>query len=149
GAVRGPGVSFSYAAQAVELQVDQETGEVRILRVWAAHDCGRALNPLAVRGQVEGSVWMGLGQALCEAQSFSPQGLPFNGGLLEYKVPTFVESPPVEVIIVESGDPEGPFGAKEAGEGSLAAVLPAVTNALYDAIGVWITDLPITAEKVL
>ncbi len=149
GAGVGPGVSFSYAAQAVEVEVNGETGAVKVVKVWAAHDCGRALNPLAVKGQVEGSVWMGLGQALGEAQSFSPQGRPFNGGLLEYKVPTSVESPPVEVFIVESGDPEGPFGAKEAGEGSLAAVLPAFTNALYDATGIWFSDLPVTPAKVL
>jgi 4-hydroxybenzoyl-CoA reductase subunit alpha len=145
----GPGVSYSYAAQAVEVEVDEETGEVRVIKVWAAHDCGRAINPLAVRGQIEGSVWMGLAQALFEAQHWSPQGLCFNGGLLEYKVPTAVDSPPVEAFIVESGDPEGPFGAKEAGEGSLAAILPALTNAIYDACGIWMCDLPVTPERVL
>ncbi len=149
GAGVGPGVSYSYAAQVVEVDVDGETGELRILKVWAAHDCGKALNPVAVRGQVEGSVWMGIGQALSEELRFSAQGQILNPGLLEYKVPTSLDSPEVEVLIVESGDPEGPFGAKEAGEGSLAAILPALTNAVYDAIGVWITDLPLTPERIL
>ncbi len=145
----GPGVAYSYSAQVVEVQVNEETGEVRVERVWAAHDCGKALNPQAVMGQVEGSVWMGLGQALSEELHYSPQGLLLNGGLLEYRIPGAVESPPVEVFIVESHDPEGPFGAKEAGEGSVAAVIPALTNAIHDAIGVWITELPITPERVL
>ncbi len=149
GAGVGPGVSYSYAAQVVEVDVDRETGELHILKVWAAHDCGRALNPIAVRGQVEGSVWMGIGQALSEEVRFSSRGQILNPGLLEYKVPTSLDSPEVEVLIVESGDPEGPFGAKEAGEGSLAAILPALTNAVYDAIGVWITDLPLTPERIL
>ena len=149
GAGVGPGVSYSYAAQVVEVEVDTQTGEVEVLGVWAAHDCGRALNPLAARGQVAGSVWMGLGQALSEGLEFTEGGLCLNAGLLEYKVPTAVESPPVEVFLVESGDPEGPFGAKEVGEGSLAAVLPAFTNAIHDAVGVWITSLPATPERIL
>src|SRR5262249_41657723 len=115
----------------------------------AAHDCGRAINPLAVRGQVEGSVWMGLAQALGEVQSFSPSGRVFNGGLLEYKVPTFADAPPVEVFIVESGDPAGPFGGKEPGEGPRAGVTPAPPTALHDAPGIGFCALPVTASKVL
>jgi 4-hydroxybenzoyl-CoA reductase subunit alpha len=92
---------------------------------------------------------MGLGQALSEEVRFSRRGLILNPSLLEYKVPGVVESPRVEVVIVESGDPEGPFGAKEAGEGSLGAVIPALTNAIYDAVGVWITELPVTPHRVL
>jgi 4-hydroxybenzoyl-CoA reductase subunit alpha len=149
GAGVGPGVSYSYSAQVAQVSVDTETGEICVERIWAAHDCGKAINPVAVRGQVEGSVWMGVGQALSEEIRFSPTGLLLNGGLLEYKVPGSIDSPPVEVIIVESGDPEGPLGAKEAGEGSVAAVIPAITNAIYDAVGVWITELPVTPEKVL
>jgi 4-hydroxybenzoyl-CoA reductase subunit alpha len=122
---------------------------VRVEKVWAAHDCGKALNPLAVRGQIEGSVWMGIGQALGEEERFAPAGFAFNQGLLEYKVPTAAEAPPVEVFIVESGDPEGPLGAKECGEGSLAAVIPAITNAIHDAVGVWVHDLPATPARVL
>ena len=149
GAGVGPGVAYSYSAQAVEVDVNEETGEVKVLKVWAAHDCGRALNPGAVRGQIEGSVWMGLAQALFEELQYSPQGLLFNGSLLEYKVPGAMDSPPIDVFIVESCDPEGPFGAKEAGEGSVAAVLPALTNAIHDAVGVWITELPVTPQRVL
>jgi 4-hydroxybenzoyl-CoA reductase subunit alpha len=149
GAGVGPGVSFSYAAQAIEVSVNRETGVVKVEKVWAAHDCGKAINPLAVRGQVEGSVWMGLAQALSEEQHFSDRGQILNAGLLEYKVPTSADSPPVEVLIVESIDPEGPFGAKEAGEGSVAAAVPALTNAIYDAAGVWIRDLPVTPARVL
>ena len=117
-------------------------------RIVAAHDCGKALNPLAVEGQVEGSVWMGLGQALQEEMLWE-KGRLMNPGLLEYRSASTLESPPIEPILVESNDPEGPFGAKEAGEGSLAAVIPAVANAIYDAVGVWITSLPITPEKIL
>jgi 4-hydroxybenzoyl-CoA reductase alpha subunit len=149
GAGVGPGVAYSYSASAAEVTVDAETGHVRVNKIWVAHDCGRALNPLAVEGQVEGSVWMGLGQALQEQQIFSPEGLTINPSLLEYKTPGAIESPDIETIIVESIDPEGPFGAKEAGEGSLAGVIPAIANAVYDAVGVWITSLPITPEKIL
>jgi 4-hydroxybenzoyl-CoA reductase subunit alpha len=133
----------------VEVAIDHETGVVNVVKVWAAHDCGKAINPLAVRGQVEGSVWMGLAQALSEEEHFSERGQILNAGLLEYKFPTAADAPPVEVLIVESIDPEGPLGAKEAGEGSVAAAVPALTNAIYDAIGVWMTDLPATPARVL
>jgi 4-hydroxybenzoyl-CoA reductase subunit alpha len=149
GAGVGPGVAYSYSAQVVEVDVDLETGEIKVEKVWVAHDCGKALNPLAVRGQVEGSVWMGLAQALSEEVQFTPGGLTANAGLLEYKVPVASDAPPVEVFIVESGDPEGPFGAKEAGEGSVAAAIPALTNAIFDAAGIWITELPVTPARVL
>jgi 4-hydroxybenzoyl-CoA reductase subunit alpha len=149
GAGVGPGVAYSYSASAAEVTVNPVTGHVRVEKIWVAHDCGRALNPLAVEGQVEGSVWMGMGQALQEEQIFSPEGLTINPSLLEYKTPGSLESPDIETIIVESIDPEGPFGAKEAGEGSLAGVIPAIANAVYDAVGVWITTLPITPEKIL
>jgi 4-hydroxybenzoyl-CoA reductase subunit alpha len=131
-----------------EVSVDPETGIVRVERVVAAHDCGFALNPLTVEGQIEGSVSMGLGQAIQEQVLFE-QGLIMNPGLLEYKTPGVLDSPVIESIIVESADSEGPYGAKEAGEGSLAAVIPAVGNAIYDAIGVRITELPFTPEKIL
>ncbi len=148
GAGVGPSPAYSYSAQVAEVTVDTETGEVRVERIVAAHDCGKALNPLTVEGQVEGSVWMGLGQAMQEEMTWR-QGRLMNPGLLEYRSASTLESPPIEPILVESHDPEGPLGAKEAGEGSLAATLPAVANAVYDAVGVWITTLPITPEKVL
>lgn len=149
GAGVGPGVAYSYSASAAQVTVDPDSGHIHVDKIWVAHDCGRALNPLAVEGQVEGSVWMGMGQALQEEQIFSPRGLTVNASLLEYKTPGSLESPDIETIIVESIDPEGPFGAKEAGEGSLAGVIPAIANAVYDAVGVWITSLPITPEKIL
>jgi 4-hydroxybenzoyl-CoA reductase subunit alpha len=144
----GPSPAYSYSAQVAEVSVDDETGELTVHKVWAAHDCGRALNPVAVEGQVIGSVWMGLGQAL-EEEMVWKDGLLMNPGLLEYRSPSSAESPEIECIIVESIDPEGPFGAKEAGEGSLAATIPAISNAIYDAVGVRLRETPFTPERVL
>jgi 4-hydroxybenzoyl-CoA reductase subunit alpha len=100
-------MGFSYAAQVVEVSVDADLGRIRVEKVWAAHDCGFAINPLAVEGQVQGSVWMGMGQALCEETRYA-DGLPLHASLLEYRIPTSIESPPIEVMIVESNDPLGP-----------------------------------------
>ena len=148
GAAIGGTMAFSYAAQVVEVSVDEDTGVITVEQVWVAHDCGRALNPLSVEGQVQGSVWMGMGQAMTEEVSFH-QGLLVSGNMLDYRVPTIVESPPIEVGIIECADPHGPFGAKEAGEGSLSSFLPALVNAVADAIGVRASDLPLTPERVL
>jgi 4-hydroxybenzoyl-CoA reductase subunit alpha len=144
----GPSPAYSYSAQVAEVSVDEDTGEVTVHKVWAAHDCGRALNPVAVEGQVIGSVWMGLGQALQEEMVWK-DGLLMNPGMLEYRSPSSVESPEIECVIVESIDPEGPFGAKEAGEGSLAATIPAISNAIYDAVGIRLREAPFTPERVL
>ena len=144
----GPSPAYSYSAQVAEVSVDEETGGVTVHKIWAAHDCGRALNPVAVEGQVIGSVWMGLGQAL-EEEMIWKDGLLMNPGMLEYRSPSSAESPEIECIIVESIDPEGPFGAKEAGEGSLAATIPAISNAIYDAVGVRLREAPFTPERVL
>ena len=144
----GPSPAYSYSAQVAEVSVDEETGEVTVHKIWAAHDCGRALNPIGVEGQVIGSVWMGLGQALQEEMIWK-DGLIMNPGLLEYRSPSMAESPEIECMIVESIDPEGPFGAKEAGEGSLAATIPAIANAIYDAVGVRLREAPFTPERVL
>src|SRR5438552_3740139 len=148
GAGVGPSPAYSYSAQVAEVSVDEDTGEVTVHKVWAAHDCGRALNPVSVEGQIIGSVWMGMGQALTEEMVWK-DGLLMNPGLLEYRSPSSVESPEVEPIIVESIDPEGPFGAKEASEGSLAATIPAISNAIYDAVGVRLHECPFTPERVL
>src|SRR5215813_11161803 len=148
GAGVGPSPAYSYSAQVAEVTVDEETGEVKVHKVWAAHDCGRALNPVSVEGQVIGSVWMGLGQAMQEEMVWK-DGLLMNPGMLEYKSPSATESPEVEAIIVESVDPEGPFGAKEASEGSLAATIPAISNAIYDAVGIRLREAPFTPERVL
>ena len=148
GAGVGPSPAYSYSAQVAEVSVDEETGEVTVHKVWAAHDCGRALNPVSVEGQIIGSVWMGMGQALTEEMVWK-DGMLMNPGLLEYRSPSSVESPEVEPIIVESIDPEGPFGAKECSEGSLAATIPAIANAIYNAVGVRLHESPFTPERVL
>jgi 4-hydroxybenzoyl-CoA reductase subunit alpha len=148
GAGVGPSPAYSYSAQVAEVSVDDDTGEVTVHKVWAAHDCGRALNPVAVEGQVIGSVWMGMGQALTEEMVWK-DGLLMNPGLLEYRSPSSAESPEVEAIIVESIDPEGPFGAKECSEGALAATIPAISNAIYDAVGIRLHESPFTPERVL
>ncbi len=144
----GPSPAYSYSAQVAEVSVDEDTGEVTVHKVWAAHDCGRALNPVSVEGQIIGSVWMGMGQALTEEMVWK-DGMLMNGGMLEYRSPSAVESPEIEPIIVESVDPEGPFGAKECSEGSLAATIPAISNAIYDAVGVRLHESPFTPERVL
>jgi 4-hydroxybenzoyl-CoA reductase subunit alpha len=149
GAAVGATMGFSYAAQVVEVSVDEDTGQVTVDKVFAAHDCGKALNRLTVEGQIEGSVWMGMGQAMSEEVVYHPtSGLPLTANFLDYRIPTIKDSPPIISHIVESEDPNGPFGAKEAGEGSLSAFLPALTNAIEDAIGERFNDLPVTPDKV-
>jgi 4-hydroxybenzoyl-CoA reductase subunit alpha len=147
GAAIGGSMGYSYSAQVVEVTVDEETGQVTVDKVWVAHDCGKALNRLTVEGQVQGSVWMGMGQAMSEEAGYH-DGLLLTANMLDYRVPTIADSPPIEVGIVESNDPHGPFGAKEAGEGSLAAFLPALTNAIADATGLRFNDLPVTPDRV-
>ena len=147
GAAIGGTMGYSYSAQVVEVSVDEDTGVVNVDKVWVAHDCGKALNRLTVEGQVQGSVWMGMGQAMSEETAYH-EGLLVTGNMLDYRVPTIEDSPPIEVGIIESNDPHGPFGAKEAGEGSLAAFLPALTNAVADAIGVRFNTLPVTPDRV-
>jgi len=144
----GPSPCYSYSACVVEVDVDGETGEVRPTEIWIAHDVGRALNPLLVEGQVEGSVYMGLGEVLMEEQVFR-KGVHKIPSLLEYKSPTTLETPEIHTILVETDDPEGPFGAKEAGQGPLLPVIPAVANAVYNAVGVRVDEIPISPEKVL
>jgi CO/xanthine dehydrogenase Mo-binding subunit len=144
----GPSPCYSYSACVVELTVDEDTGEIDLHDVWIAHDVGRALNPLLVEGQVEGSVYMGIGEALMEAQVFR-KGLHKQPSMLEYKSPTTLETPEIHTILVETDDPEGPFGAKEAGQGPLLPVIPAIVNAVYDAIGVRIDEIPVAPEKIL
>jgi 4-hydroxybenzoyl-CoA reductase alpha subunit len=143
----GPSPCYSYSACVVEVNVDRQTGLVTPTEVWIAHDVGRALNPLLVEGQVEGSIYMGLGEVLMEEQVFR-KGVHKIPSMLEYKSPTTLETPEIHTILVESDDPEGPFGAKEAGQGPLLPVIPAVANAVYDAVGVRIDETPITPEKV-
>jgi 4-hydroxybenzoyl-CoA reductase alpha subunit len=145
----GPTPAYTFSTAIVELHCDSQTGEIKIDKVWIAHDCGKAFNPLLVEGQTEGSVYMALGEALMEEQIFRKNGLHKIPSILEYKSPTTLETPEIETILVETIDPEGPYGAKEAGQGPLLPVVPAVANAVYDAIGVRIHEIPITPDKIL
>ena len=148
GAAAGLAPAYSFSAYVAEVDVDIETGMIKCTNVWAAHDCGKALNPLAVKGQIIGSCHMGLGQVLSEKMVYGRTGHLQNANLLDYKIPSVHEMPHVEPIIIESCDPEGPFGAKEAGEGPLLPILPAVVNAVYDAIGIRLRTLPLTPDVV-
>ncbi len=148
GAGVGPSPAYSYSAAAVDLNVDPGSGEIRVNKVWLAHDIGRSINEMAVRGQVEGGVYMGLGEALMEAQAYR-DGLHRQPSMLDYKSLTFLEMPEVETILVETHDPEGPYGAKEVGQGPLLPVIPAVVSAVHDALGVWIDEIPVTPDKIV
>ncbi|MGE5548549.1 MAG: 4-hydroxybenzoyl-CoA reductase subunit alpha [Solirubrobacterales bacterium] len=148
GSAIGATMGFCYAAQVVEASVDEVTGKVTAHKVWVAVDVGRALNPLAVEGQIQGGVWMGMGQAMSEETRYD-DGRMFHGNILDYRMPTMAESPDIEVFIVESMDPNGPFGAKEASEGMLAGFLPAVMDAVRDAVGIVPDTLPLTPDRVV
>jgi CO/xanthine dehydrogenase Mo-binding subunit len=148
GSGAGLSPSYSFGAVIAEVKVDLETGLVKLVNIWGAHDCGKAINPLAVEGQLEGSWHMGMGQALSEQLKYY-NGLLLNGNFLDYKIPTSVDTPPIHANIIETIDPEGPFGAKECGEGALHPVIPAIANAIFDAVGVRITKLPISPEDIL
>ncbi len=146
----GAGLSpaYSFGAFISEVEVNPDTGHVRVVKVWGAHDCGKALNPLAVEGQIEGCIHMGVGQAVSEEMIFH-EGRLVNANFADYHVPTAVDTPQMDITIVESNDAEGPFGAKEAGEGPIHPVIPAIGNAVYDAVGVRMFELPMTPDKVL
>jgi 4-hydroxybenzoyl-CoA reductase subunit alpha len=148
GGAVGSTMGFSYAAQVVEVSIDDATDMITVDKVWVALDCGHAINTLAVEGQIQGSVWMGMGQAMCEETRYL-EGLPAHASFLEYRMPTIAESPPIEVHIVESHDPFGPFGAKEASEGALAGFPPALVNAIANAIGIDLNELPVTPDRVM
>jgi 4-hydroxybenzoyl-CoA reductase alpha subunit len=156
GAGVGPSPAYSYSAAVIEVEVDPETGLWRPLHVWMAHDVGKCLNPALVMGQIEGSVYMGLGEAQMEESAF--RRLPKSRShalvhkfpsLLEYKSPTFLDMPPVTTYIIEDPDPNGPYGAKEVGQGPLLPVMPAVANAIFDAVGARVDQVPIHPHMVL
>jgi 4-hydroxybenzoyl-CoA reductase subunit alpha len=140
--------NYSFMTQAAEVDVNLATGRVKLLRMVTAHDCGRPINPMLVEGQLEGSVVGGMGQALYE-DVIVQKGQVMNPSFLDYGFPTFLEMPEIEAIEVETDDPIGPYGAKEAGEGTQLSPAPAIVNAIYDAIGVDFMELPITPEKIL
>jgi 4-hydroxybenzoyl-CoA reductase subunit alpha len=152
----GPSPTYSFSAAVIEVEVNSMTGWVTVPKVWIAHDIGRALNPVLARGQVEGSVYMGLGEALMEEQEFRrlPKRLSHAlvhkfPSILEYKSPTSLDMPEVVTELVEEPDPRGPYGAKEVGQGPLLPIMPALANAVYDAVGVRIDEVPVTPEKIL
>ncbi len=151
GAGVGPSPAYSYSAAVAEVDVDAETGIVVVDRVWIAHDVGQSINPALVMGQVEGSVYMGLGEVLMEEMAYRGNRNVVHKfpSMLEYKSPTTLEMCDVKTILIEDPDPNGPFGAKEVGQGPLLPVPPAVVNAIYDAVGVRIDEVPATPEKVL
>lgn len=145
----GAAPAYSFTAHVVEVSVDVETGRITCDRVWIAHDCGRALNPVLVAGQMEGSAYMGVAEALMEDHGVNRFGLHAGPSLLDYRIPTSVDTPELHSLIVESLDPEGPYGAKEAGEGPLHPSIPAISNAVFDAVGIRLTHLPFTPGRVL
>ena len=151
GAGVGPSPAYSYSAAVAEVDVDPSTGIVTVERVWIAHDIGKSINPVLVMGQVEGSVYMGLGEILMEEMTYRANRNVVHKfpSMLEYKSPTTMEMCDVKTYLVEDPDPNGPFGAKEVGQGPLLPVPPAVANAVYNAVGVRIDEVPITPEKVL
>ncbi len=156
GAGVGPSPAYSYSAAVVEVEVDPQTGIYQVEHVWMAHDVGKCINPALVMGQIEGSVYMGLGEAMMEEQVFrrlpkkrSNALVHKHPSLLEYKSPTFHEMPPVTSYIIEDPDPNGPFGAKEVGQGPLLPMPPAVANAIFDAVGVRVDQVPIGPHHVL
>jgi 4-hydroxybenzoyl-CoA reductase alpha subunit len=165
GGTIGASPAYSFTAHIAEVSVDEETGEVTVEHVWCAHDCGKALSPVLVEGQIEGSVYMGVAELLFEHHHVMASGLKDDGSkrdsgpgkdgllahssLLDYRLPTALDTPQLHAMVVEKPDPRGPYGAKEAGEGPLHSAIPAVCNAIYDAVGIRIDQLPVTPEKVL
>jgi len=151
GEFKGAGVgispAYSYTACVAQVAVDPDTYDLRVEKLWVAHDCGRALNPTLVEGQIEGSAYMGFGEAVLEEQVFR-KGLHKIPSLLEYKLPTIYDTPEIVALTVETHDHEGPYGAKEAGEGPLNPIIPAIANAVYDAIRARVDSTPITPDKI-
>ncbi|MDR3553257.1 MAG: molybdopterin-dependent oxidoreductase [Syntrophobacteraceae bacterium] len=140
--------AFSFGAQVAEVEVDKKTGIVDVKKFWTAHDCGTVINPRAAEGQLEGSIQMGLGYALSE-QFIMDGGKTLNTNFLDYKMPNAMDMPPSEVVHLDTYEPEGPMGAKEAGEGLAIPTAPAIAEAVFNATGYRCRDLPITPEKIL
>jgi 4-hydroxybenzoyl-CoA reductase subunit alpha len=149
GATVGTSPAFSFGSSVCELEVDPETGVVRIIRFTDAHDSGTVINPVAFHGQVEGSIVMGAGEVLSEDMLYDDKGRILNPNLHDYLIPSIGDTPEIESIAVPSYEPRGPYGAKEVGEGSMVPVLGSIANAIYDAVGVRIFELPITPQKIL
>jgi 4-hydroxybenzoyl-CoA reductase alpha subunit len=144
----GTSPAYSFASQVAEVEVDVETGKVKVLRITSAHDLGRALNPMAVRGQIEGAMAQGIGSTLFERLDWV-KGRTLNSNFLDYRMLTALDVSAIEPIFIESVDPNGPYGAKGVGEPALVPTAAAIANAIYDAVGVRIKSLPITPDKIL
>jgi 4-hydroxybenzoyl-CoA reductase alpha subunit len=149
GGTIGASPTYSFTAHVAEVEVDVETGVIRVVKVWCAHDCGRAICPTLVEGQIAGSVYMGVAEALLEEHLIAPNGLHRGPNLLDYRLPTSLDVPDIDPLLIESIDPEGPYGAKEAGEGPLHSSIPAVANAVFDAVGIRLDRLPFFPGSVL
>ena len=149
GAAVGTSPAYGCSAQVAEVQVDRETGEIQVKRITAAHDCGTAINRTQVEGQMQGCTSMGLGEALMEEVVFDHKGKVLNATMADYKIPTALDMPPVDALVIESNEPNGPFGAKEVGEGGIMPVIPAILSAIYNATGVVIEELPATPARIL
>ncbi len=148
GAAVGTSPAYGCSAQVAEVSVDMETGEVTVDRMYDAHDCGLAVNRTQVEGQMQGSLSMGLGETLFEEVKFDSRGRILNASLGEYRIPTALDMPNVDTVIVESNEPKGPYGAKEVGEGAIMPTIPAILNAIYDATGIRVNELPSSSERL-
>jgi carbon-monoxide dehydrogenase large subunit len=140
--------SWTFGCQGAEVEVDLETGQVHVLRLLSAQDAGRIVNPDAARGQVEGAMVMALGATLMEKLEFDEQGRILNPSFVDYRILTSTDTPPMEVIFIETDDASGPYGARGLGEHGIVAVPAAIANALADALGVEFKQIPITAQMV-
>jgi 4-hydroxybenzoyl-CoA reductase subunit alpha len=149
GAAIGTSPAYSFSATVCEVDVDLETGKVKVLNFWDAHDCGTAVNPMLVEGQAEGAVLMGMSEVLFEDEVFDKRGKMINPDLHNYLIATSADMPEIHSTIVDSYEPAGPYGAKEVGEGATLPILGAIANAVADAIGARIFELPITPQRVL
>lgn len=148
GAAVGTSPAYGCSAQVAEVSVDMETGKIQIINIVDAHDCGKAINTKSVEGQMEGSIHMGIGETLFEEVIFNDKGEVMNSDLAEYKMATPLDMPNVKVIVVESNEPNGPYGAKEVGEGCIMPCIPAIVNAVYDATGIRFNQFPLTPQRV-
>jgi 4-hydroxybenzoyl-CoA reductase subunit alpha len=148
GATVGTSPAYGCSAMIAEVSVDMDTGHITVDKVTDAHDCGKAINRTSVEAQMQGSISMGLGEALFEEVKFDDKGKIINCDLAEYKIPTILDMPTVDAIVVETNEPNGPYGAKEVGEGGIMPVIPAILNAVYDAIGERIYELPMSSERI-
>ena len=140
--------AYSFGAHVAEVNIDPKTGKVHLVNYVAVHDTGTVINPMLAEGQIEGGVVQGIGYALYEDYHFDDNGNVLNSSFLDYKLPTILDVPQITCDFADSFEPNGPFGAKGVGEPSIVPVAPAIANAIYDAIGVRVTRMPFTAERI-